>query len=123
MLNIKQCCGLGRCVVTKDLLDCKSCNGISYCGKEHQQEHFKAGHKLVSLIGDKYKLHKFLCRGCSFLFTIYYHIICTKVCKGRDKPLTFNCCVEKATKYYNEQMWVAALPYYSAILVRLYSVS
>jgi len=71
-------------VVTKDLLDCKSCNGISYCGKEHQQEHFKAGHKLV--------------------------------CKGRDKPLTFNGCVEKATKYYNEQMWVAALPYYSAIL-------
>jgi hypothetical protein len=56
MLNIKQCCGLGRCVVTKDLLDCKSCNGISYCGKEHQQEHFKAGHKLVSLIGDKYKI-------------------------------------------------------------------
>jgi hypothetical protein len=55
MLHIKQCCGLGRCVVTKDLLDCKSCNGISYCGKEHQQEHFKAGHKLVSFIDNEYK--------------------------------------------------------------------
>lgn len=84
-MSIKQCCGLGRCVVTKGLLDCASCKAISYCGREHQVEHFKDGHKLV--------------------------------CLGREKPIAFAACVEKATRYYNEKMWVAALPYYSALLV------
>lgn len=46
-MSIKQCCGLGRCVVVKGLQDCASCKSISYCGKEHQTEHFKDGHKLV----------------------------------------------------------------------------
>ena len=47
IMSIKHCCGLGRCVVTKGLQDCASCKSISYCGKEHQTEHFKDGHKLV----------------------------------------------------------------------------
>ena len=72
-------------MVTKGLLDCSSCKAISYCGREHQVEHFKDGHKLV--------------------------------CLGREKPIAFAACVEKATRYYNEKMWVAALPYYSALLV------
>jgi MYND finger len=33
--------------VVKGLQDCASCKSISYCGKEHQTEHFKDGHKLV----------------------------------------------------------------------------
>jgi MYND finger len=84
-MSIKQCCGLGRCVVTKGLQDCSGCKAISYCGREHQVEHYKDGHKLV--------------------------------CPGREKPLSFASCVEKATRYYNGKMWVAALPYYSALLV------
>ena len=40
------------------------------------------------------------------------------VCPGRKKgsPLTFQQCVEKASDYYGKQMWVAALPYYGAML-------
>ena len=89
-MSIKQCCGLGHCVVTKGLLDCASCKAISYCGRAHQVEHFKNGHKLV--------------------------------CPGREKPLSFASCVEKATRYYNEKMWVAGLPYYSALLVSRYRI-
>ena len=90
-MSIKQCCGLGRCVVTKGLQDCSGCKAISYCGREHQVEHYKDGHKLV--------------------------------CPGREKPLSFASCVEKATRYYNGKMWVAALPYYSALLVRSHKKS
>lgn len=123
---LKTKCGLGRCCVTKNLTkqetepaqdepaavaadtadaavtkdatqpvindstaklqDCAACKEISYCGRDHQTEHFKEGHKLI--------------------------------CKGRTKgaPLKFQECVEKATSYFEREMWVAALPYYAAIL-------
>jgi hypothetical protein len=83
---LKTKCGLGRCIKTTDLQDCAACKQICYCGKEHQVEHFKEGHKLV--------------------------------CPGRTKgaPLAFQDCVNKASQYFERGMWVAALPYYAAIL-------
>lgn len=81
-----RCCGLSWCVMTTGLQECSACRTIAYCGKDHQTQHFKEGHKLV--------------------------------CPGRTKgaPLKFNECVEKATRYYDGKMWVAALPYYAAML-------
>ena len=83
---LKTKCGLGRCIKTTDLQDCAACKQICYCGKDHQTEHFKEGHKLV--------------------------------CAGRTKgaPLAFQDCVSKASAYFEKGMWVAALPYYAAIL-------
>ena len=43
----KTCCALGRCIVTTGLQACAACQSVMYCGKEHQTEHFKEGHKLV----------------------------------------------------------------------------
>jgi tetratricopeptide (TPR) repeat protein len=86
-INYIKYCGLQRCINTVDLKKCASCGSIEYCSKEHQIEHFKdGGHKMV--------------------------------CPGRTKspPLTFNDCLQKASKYYSQQMWVAALPYYCAML-------
>ena len=85
-LPLKAFCGLARCSATTNLQDCSACKEIRYCGKEHQTEHFKEGHKLI--------------------------------CQGRAKgaPLKFQECVDKASSYFERKMWVAALPYYSAIL-------
>ena len=85
-MPIKAFCGLARCSITTNLQDCSACKEIRYCGKEHQTEHFKEGHKLV--------------------------------CQGRAKgaPLKFQECVDKASSYFERKMWVAALPYYAAIL-------
>lgn len=86
MQDFLKCCGTGLCFTTTDLKRCSNCNEIAYCNKEHQSEHFKDGG------------HKM-------------------ICKGREKgPLTFQACVEKATKHYNSQMYKAALPYYGAML-------
>lgn len=84
---LAQKCALARCAVTKDLKSCAACNIVSYCCKEHQVEHFKeGGHKMI--------------------------------CPGRQKgePLKFPELVEKAQKFHSQQMFVAALPYYSAML-------
>eukprot|EP01038_Epipyxis_sp_PR26KG_P006404 gene6404-8815_t len=85
-MSLKQCCALGKCVETKNLKACSACSETFYCSREHQTEHFKEGHKMI--------------------------------CPGKTKgtPLTFNECAAKATKYYTQQMWLAALPYYSAML-------
>lgn len=85
--SLLKCCALGRCMVLKDLKKCGSCGLVAYCCKEHQVEHFKdGGHKMI--------------------------------CPGREgkEPLTFKNCMEKAAKFYSQEMWVAALPYYSAML-------
>lgn len=85
--DLLKCCALGRCLVRKDLKKCGNCGLVSYCCKDHQIEHFKeGGHKMI--------------------------------CPGRDgkEPLKFTDCMDKATRFYTEEMWVAALPYYSAML-------
>jgi len=40
------------------------------------------------------------------------------VCPGRKKgaPLAFQACYEKAIQYHEQKMWLAALPYYGAML-------
>lgn len=86
-MSLKQCCALGRCVATQDLKACSACSEVLYCCRDHQVEHFKqGGHKMV--------------------------------CPGRKTglPLTFNECAQKANEYHTRKMWVACLPYYSAML-------
>lgn len=73
--------------MTKDLKACASCCEVFYCCRDHQVEHFKEGG------------HKLICPG--------------KVTKA---PLTFAECAKKAEHYHSENMWLAALPYYSAML-------
>ena len=85
-LPLKAFCGLARCSTTTNLQDCSACKEIRYCGKEHQTEHFKEGHKLV-------------CQG-----------------RAKGAPLKFQECVDKASSYFERKMWGAALPYYAAIL-------
>jgi len=86
-VTLKQCCALGRCIATTELKACAACSETLYCSREHQVEHFKeGGHKMI--------------------------------CPGRTKgpPLTFQQCAERANHYHTEKMWVAALPYYGAML-------
>lgn len=77
--------------MTQNLKACSACSEVLYCCKEHQVEHFKEGG------------HKLVCPG-----------------KAKDPskkpPLSFATCNEKAQKYYTEENWEAALPYYSAML-------
>ena len=86
-MSLSQKCALGRCAITKNLKACSACNKVFYCSKEHQVEHFKeCGHKLV-------------CEG-----------------KKSDKQNSFKDLAEKAQKYHTQQMWLASLPYYGAML-------
>jgi len=85
--DLLKCCALGRCLVRKDLKKCGNCGLVAYCCKEHQVEHYKdGGHKMI--------------------------------CPGREakEPLSFRDCMDKATRFYTQEMYTAALPYYSAML-------
>ena len=88
--SIKKC-ALATCMQHKDLKACSACNEVVYCCREHQVEHFKEGG------------HRFICPGR------------TKGERGKP-PLAFAECNEKAGNYYSQRMWLAALPYYSAML-------
>ena len=79
-------CALGRCAAHTNLKKCGDCGLVAYCSREHQVEHYKDGHKLI-------------CPG-----------------KAKGTPLTFPLCFEKATAYYKDGKWNAALMYYSAML-------
>ena len=91
LLDLKKKCALFTCNNIKDLKACSACNEVFYCCREHQVEHFKEGG------------HKFVCPG--------------RIRGERGKPpLTFAECNEKAGNYYSQRMWLAALPYYAAML-------
>ena len=90
-VDISKMCALATCNKAQGLKACSACNIVYYCCREHQVEHFKEGG------------HKFICPGR------------VKGEKGQ-KPLSFDACSQKATTYYSQQMWLAALPYYSAML-------
>lgn len=90
-IGIAKMCALATCNKAQGLKVCSACNIVQYCCREHQVEHFKEGG------------HKFICPGR------------VKGEKGQE-PLDFDTCSEKATSYYSQKMWLAALPYYSAML-------
>ncbi len=90
-LGIKKMCALPTCSKADGLKACSACNEVRYCCREHQVEHFKEGG------------HKFICPGR------------VKGEKGQP-PLNFEACNAKAASYYKQQMWLAALPYYSGML-------
>lgn len=90
-VGLKHVCALATCSNTQGLKACSACNLVCYCCREHQVEHFKEGG------------HKFVCPGR------------VKGEKGQE-PLNFDTCNQKGTSYYKQQMWLAALPYYSAML-------
>lgn len=86
-MSLKQCCALGRCVVTKGLKACSACSEVVYCCKDHQVEHFKEGG------------HKMVCPG-----------------RAKGPPLSFKECNDRAQKYYADKMWLASMPYFGAML-------
>ena len=90
-VGIAKMCALATCNKAQGLKACSACNIVQYCCREHQVEHFKEGG------------HKFICPGR------------IKGEKGQE-PLNFDTCSQKATSYYSQKMWLAALPYYSAML-------
>jgi hypothetical protein len=94
------------------LQDCSACREIAYCCKDHQTEHFKEGHKFVCSARAKGPLS----------FGDCVEVISPTSLTVPNVKLTISSLLsieqpQKASRYYTDKMWIAALPYYAAILV------
>jgi tetratricopeptide (TPR) repeat protein len=113
--DIQVCCALGRCVGHTNLKKCGDCGLVAYCSREHQVEHYKDGHKLICP-GREKGINIYLSVPLSFTFIYPVLILHHTVIYFLGTPLTFQQCFEKASSYFTEKKWNAALMYYSAML-------
>ena len=86
MSTFEKCCALPRCNVTGDGL--KACSACS----------------VAFYCSREHQVEAF--KSCG------HKMICNK----KKEDLNFMSMVEKANKYYEKSMWIAALPYYGAML-------